>query len=71
MISSAGYIDAIVLQPRPTISARDLAFISYMERRILHARDEDHKASLLAVLEEFGRTHSPVQNRDLLTPLTH
>lgn len=70
MISSAGYIDAIVLQPRPTISARDLAFISYMERRILHARDEDHKASLLAVLEEFGRSRA-VQNRDLLTPLTH
>jgi len=70
MISSAGYIDALVLQPRPTISARDLAFISYMERRILHARDEDHKSSLLAVLEEFGRSR-PVQNRDLLTPLTH
>jgi hypothetical protein len=61
MISSAGYIDALVLQPRPTISADDLAFISYLERRILHATDEDHKASLLAVLEEFERTRRPLK----------
>jgi hypothetical protein len=61
MISSAGYIDALVLQPRPTISADDLAFISYLERRILHATDEDHRASLLAVLEEFGRTRRPLK----------
>lgn len=59
MISSTGYIDALVLQPRPTISARDLAFISYLERRILHATDEDHKASLLSVLEAFERTRRP------------
>ena len=56
-------IDALVLTP-PTPDER---FARYLVNRITAARDEDHKASLLAVLEEFGRSRA-VQNRDLLTP---
>lgn len=47
------FIDALVLQPRPSLTARDIAFISYLERRILHARDEFAREVLYSVLEAF------------------
>lgn len=55
MMTKAGHIDALVLTP-PTPDER---FTRYLADRITAARDEDHALSLLAVLEEFGRTRRP------------
>lgn len=57
MIAPNTHIDALILTP-PTPDER---FARYLANRITAARDEDHALSLLAVLEEFGRTRSPLK----------
>jgi len=59
MMTNRGYIDALILQPKPTLTASDRELLSYLERRIIYATDEDHKTSIFAILEEFYRIKGP------------
>jgi hypothetical protein len=54
MISRAGYIDALVLQPRSRPAVDKIALLAYLTTRAAHATDDDLRLMLVSLADEVA-----------------